>query len=139
MDSPGHNGYDFELAVEAALRAAGYPMVRRGVLYYARDRLQRRLRKCQIDIEYFDPASFGKKLVECKWHDAEPVSLEEVAKFVAVLELLGRSGQGVLVSNQGFEPAARAYAALQGLELLTLEQLRRRRGRGLLDRLSGLF
>ncbi len=79
----------------------------------------------QIDIEY--DTIFGRRYVECKYRsNGRMVSLEEIAKFAAVLEIIGeRTSKGEFVTNTDYTGRAKSYAARKGIRLYDLHDVKR--------------
>lgn len=80
--------------------------------------------RIQIDLTY--KSLFGTKFVECKYKGNSKVSLEEIAKFSAQLELLGMSTrQGEIITNSYYTKRAIIYAGRKNIKLYDMSDLER--------------
>ena len=84
----------------------------------------------QVDILVIEATPSGQTVrcaVECKYY-SRPVSsrtVNDFARVVATLRDAGLVDRGVIVTSSGFSRQAREVGAATGLELITLEDLRR--------------
>jgi hypothetical protein len=96
--------------------------------------------RAQIDLTYNTLA--GKRYVECKLHKKKPVSLEEVSKFYAVLDMFGiPSYNGEMITNNRYTQRAIEYAQRKGLSLIDgngLSELEQKRKCGVRTILLGV-
>ncbi len=79
-----------------------------------------------FDISYliFQPLP-ARHYAECKYRRGQAVGEKGVAKFLADLSLCGIPvSRGAIITNNGYTPLARDYAADAGLALYTLEPRR---------------
>ncbi|MFH1915920.1 MAG: restriction endonuclease [Nanoarchaeota archaeon] len=107
--------------------------IRRNVRKGLCDRLGRLISYCEIDLMYKD-GNFQDRFVEVKYREHSFVSLEEVAKFKGVLDLLHiDSSRGEMVTNSGYLARAKAFAKLHhillydGDDLNAMKRYERRR------------
>jgi hypothetical protein len=79
--------------------------------------------RAQIDFSY--KSLFRTKYVECKYRDHENVSLEDVAKFSAVMDIFKiHTSAGEIVTNSKFDKRAIVYANEKHIKLVDGECLR---------------
>ena len=91
--------------------------IRRNVRKGVCDRLGRLISYCEIDLLYKD-GNFQDRFVEVKFREHSSVSLEEVAKFKGVLDLLHiESSRGEMVTNSSYTGRAKAFARLHHIVL----------------------
>lgn len=114
-----HNaGLDFEYRVLQLYDGIAYRNVSHDVIHKHEGHVS------QIDIEY--ETLLGKKrYVECKHRSGgKPVSLEEIAKFGAVLELIGaKTSQGEFFTDTGYTARARRYAESKRIKIYDCEYI----------------
>lgn len=104
------SGMRFEKYVSNLVTRLGYTNVKHSVTHSTRST------SCQIDVEY--GMLWWKRYVECKYRSESSVGLDAVAKFDAVLDMVGASSyQGIVVTNANFTERSKEYAAMNGLEL----------------------
>lgn len=79
--------------------------------------------RCQIDLTY---GVLDRKYVECKYHDYNPVNLEQITKFVGQLELIGiNPKRGVMITNRRFCYVTEVYAKKHGVTLIEGKDLQK--------------
>jgi hypothetical protein len=81
-------------------------------------------RQIDVLIEYFQNDRFTfRTIIECKFKGRDGVEVNQMHAFIGTLKSLPGVHQGIFVSSNGFQKAARNLARANGIKLYTLSVL----------------